>query len=171
MPKGIFSNSADRSAKIAESLKRGAFFLCLNCGVRFWRKPSAIKKGDCKFCSKECYQTWQKGRPKSESQKANKIAANKKRASQYPLRKLYKFIRESNEYKAWRKSVFERDGYTCKKCGIKSSKGNSVYLNAHHLRPFALFPEQRFAIDNGVTLCKPCHDKEPKGKEIYYAEY
>lgn len=68
-----------------------------------------------------------------------------------------KKIRSSLEYKLWRKSVFERDNYTCVWCGSRSSEGNKVTLNADHIKPFAYFPELRFAIDNGRTLCLPCH--------------
>lgn len=63
-------------------------------------------------------------------------------------------LRSSLEYRLWRKSVFERDKYTCVWCGKKG-----VRLNADHIKPFALFPELRFAIDNGRTLCVPCHRK------------
>lgn len=66
-----------------------------------------------------------------------------------------KKIRHSVEYKLWRTAVFERDHYTCVWCGNKKS-GN---LNADHIKPFAYFPELRFAIDNGRTLCVPCHRK------------
>ena len=66
-------------------------------------------------------------------------------------------IRKSLEYKLWRESVFERDHYTCVWCGDKQRKGHSVILNADHIKPFAFFPELRFAIDNGRTLCVPCH--------------
>lgn len=68
-----------------------------------------------------------------------------------------KKIRNSLEYRLWRESVFERDNYTCRVCGCKSGKGQKVILNADHIKPFAYYPELRFAIDNGQTLCLSCH--------------
>lgn len=68
-------------------------------------------------------------------------------------------IRNSLEYKLWRTAVFERDNYTCVWCGVRSSAGIKVILNADHIKPFSLFPELRFEIDNGRTLCIVCHRK------------
>lgn len=68
-----------------------------------------------------------------------------------------KKIRSSTEYKLWRTAVFERDKYICTECGVRSKKDFSIELNADHIKPFAYFPELRFAIDNGRTLCRKCH--------------
>ena len=62
-------------------------------------------------------------------------------------------IRTSLEYKLWRKSVFERDNYQC----LWGGKEHGNNLQADHIKPFSLFPDLRFAIDNGRTLCKSCH--------------
>lgn len=63
-------------------------------------------------------------------------------------------IRASFEYEEWRKSVFERDNYTCQGCKIVGG-----WLEADHIKPFSLFPSLRLNISNGRTLCKPCHKK------------
>ncbi len=64
-------------------------------------------------------------------------------------------LRGCVEYKIWRKSVFERDNYACIWCG--SNKSGT--LNADHIKPFADFPELRFDVENGRTLCIDCHKK------------
>ena len=63
-------------------------------------------------------------------------------------------IRNSIELRLWRESVFARDNWTCQKC-----KKRGDVLNAHHIKPFADYPELRTSIENGITLCKECHKK------------
>lgn len=62
--------------------------------------------------------------------------------------------RHSKENIFWRKSVFERDNYTCQKCRVKG-----VYLHAHHIVAFFKNKKKRYDIKNGITLCKKCHDE------------
>ena len=62
-------------------------------------------------------------------------------------------VRGDLEYRLWREAVFERDNYTCVWCG--DNKGGN--LNADHIKPFCDYPELRFALDNGRTLCESCH--------------
>jgi hypothetical protein len=66
-------------------------------------------------------------------------------------------IRSSAELEAWRKSVFERDNYTCQICNQHGGE-----LNAHHINAFAWDEESRDNVINGVTLCKQCHKKADK---------
>ena len=74
------------------------------------------------------------------------------RRKENPVTPEIKRLRMSLEYKLWRESVFKRDNYTCIWCFSKSKK-----LNADHIKRFAHYPELRFAIDNGRTLCEDCH--------------
>jgi len=64
--------------------------------------------------------------------------------------------RRKAEYRVWRDAVFNRDAYTCQKCG--DEKGGN--LRAHHIKPFATHKELRFEISNGITLCHTCHELE-----------
>jgi 5-methylcytosine-specific restriction endonuclease McrA len=65
-----------------------------------------------------------------------------------------KKIRRSKEFREWRKSVFMRDKWTCVWCGQVGGE-----LHPDHIKPFSLFPELRFELSNGRTLCVPCHRK------------
>lgn len=77
-------------------------------------------------------------------------------------------IRSSLEYRLWREAIFKRDNYTCVWCRARSSSGNSVIIHADHIKRFSEYPELRFSIDNGRTLCISCHKKTETygGKKI-----
>lgn len=67
--------------------------------------------------------------------------------------------RNSNEYQNWRAKVFTRDNFTCQICQKVGGE-----LNAHHIRPYAKYEENRLDVDNGVTLCITCHKMVHKTK-------
>ncbi len=108
---------------------------CLECKTQFFVRPH--RKHIAKFCSHACED---KNRDQGKS-------TNDKR------------IRKSIEYKLWRSAVFQRDKYQCMNCGVHSGCWHTVCLQADHIRPFALFPELRFNVENGRTLCLACHKK------------
>ena len=62
-------------------------------------------------------------------------------------------IRRSTQYLKWRSDIFNKDNYTCQCCGKYSGK-----LQAHHIHSFSEHKEERFDLDNGITMCFDCHD-------------
>lgn len=67
-------------------------------------------------------------------------------------------LRHRREYKNWRTAIYERDDYTCQCCGKRGGK-----LNAHHINQFSDYPEIRYDVNNGITLCVECHDSTENG--------
>lgn len=112
-------------------------FSCLYCFKKFTKIAGKSRIGRNKFCSIPC---------------ANKFRDKGKHTE------IYK-IRHSQDYILWRTAVFMRDDYTCQTCGVRSKRGQRITLHADHIKPFSLYPELRLAIDNGRTLCMPCHMK------------
>ena len=156
--------------KGAEKRKRGNYFFCLECGNKFWRQQSLIKKGHNKYCSKNCYQ-------QSSTNKAPKpyvsllrkeLTGDKCPSWKGGITPINMKIRSSDKYKEWRTAIFKRDNYICQNCGTKSSKGHTIFLEAHHLKSFSNYPELRFEISNGITLCKTCHELTKKRKNGKY---
>lgn len=53
------------------------------------------------------------------------------------------------------KYIYKRDGYKCQRCGTE--KIGSVKFHAHHIHPWALYPDLRLEQSNLITLCDTCH--------------
>jgi hypothetical protein len=80
--------------------------------------------------------------------------------------KLSAQIRKSFKYRQWRSDVFTKDDFSCQECSVRGG-----VLNADHIEPFAfilrkynianiegaLNCEELWNINNGRTLCVPCH--------------
>ena len=51
-----------------------------------------------------------------------------------------------------------------------NKKGKRTWLNVHHIMKWSSASSLRYDPDNGITLCKNCHD-DITGKETYYMSY
>ena len=56
-----------------------------------------------------------------------------------------------------RKMVFERDNWTCQKCGKSKKDFPELILHCHHIFPINEDPIRSADMDNCETLCKECH--------------
>lgn len=59
------------------------------------------------------------------------------------------------KYKKWREAVLGRDKHSCVQCGSREK------LHCDHIKPWKYFPDLRYEISNGRTLCAECHWKTP----------
>lgn len=75
-----------------------------------------------------------------------------------------KLGKQKLEWRIWRRQVFERDDYTCRDCDKRG-----VYIEPHHIIPKRINKEEMYNINNGITLCRPCHQLT-MGKEERFAE-
>jgi YHS domain-containing protein len=134
---------------------------CAECNSEVEKYPSNIYWGQTRgqqyfFCSQQCSQKFHVAE--------NNYNYIKDRTQ---LKDQKKSLRTSSEMFNWRKRVFNRDEFTCKLCGARSSKGDPVILNAHHIIRFIDDDTLRFDVQNGITLCHGCH-KKTYGKEIQF---
>ena len=150
-------NAAQRTADTrnlqmakAANIARRVYLKCLGCGATQLVPPSIAKRR--KFCSWECRQKnmpppnagggeWMQGEGNPNWKGGKPTAGGRP-----------KYTKENNR---WRRVVYRRDSRTCQECGFKAEGPGQ--LNAHHIKPWAKFPDDRFDVDNGVTLCLKCH--------------
>jgi len=141
-----------------------------------------------KYCSKECFNISKKGialfrgrrHSKKSRKKMSKIrkgrkAWNKgligfrlgeKRPGIMPIGEnhwswkggISRNIHSTKEpkYRAWRTSVFTRDKFTCRIADVNCDG----QLQAHHILRWAEYPELRYDINNGITLCQAHHPRK-----------
>lgn len=64
--------------------------------------------------------------------------------------------RNDVSYKNWRKEVWLRDNFKCK----IANPDCSGRLEAHHILSWNEYPELRYDINNGITLCHAHHPRK-----------
>lgn len=143
----MFCSNSCRGASSIEGLigeknpnYKGGKDKCGECQCLLPYRYSGYKKQSVFYC-KKCY--------------AKHLGGVKHHNWKGGISSINSLIRGSSRMKSWRISVFKRDGFTCQECGYDKGK----ILEAHHVKSFASYPELRFEISNGLTLCKPCHMK------------
>lgn len=131
----------------AESQKNTISVPCSACGLPVAATPSRLRWSEIRgrgkiFCNKECQRKGNAGEG-HQGWVSDRSKLSDRRHSE----------RQTAEYREWRLAVFERDKYTCQKCGKVGG-----HLHAHHIKEWEYHPELRYEVSNGMTLCrKPCH--------------
>ena len=160
--------------KRSEAIRKNWRFCSKKCfGIAVGRKNKErklpIKYNICKFCKKKFIVRLKKERNyKFCSLKCSLLFLNKSKEQRERVSKrvsgenchfwkggispLYRRIRGSRQYKQWRKLVFQKNNYTCWICNEVGGE-----LHPHHLKRFSEYPELRFNVNNGLTLCDFCH--------------
>lgn len=133
-------NKGSRTSGIGEKF-------CASCPNRYTKDPDTsnalwLKR---RFCSKSC------------ALKGNVRTVGKNTGEDNPSWKggitpINALIRSSYEMNEWRRQIFKRDDYTCQLCFERG-----VPIHADHIKAFSQYPELRFELSNGRTLCVPCH--------------
>ena len=133
----------NEAEKIGMSGKSRWDCLC-DCGKQTTVFSTALKSGNTKSCG--CFNlAILRSKVGNKNPNYNPNLTDEERLS-------YRYQLGGNNFRKWSKQIMERDNYTCQICNQHSGK-----LNAHHLNGWNAFPEQRFDLDNGVTLCTDCH--------------
>ncbi len=70
--------------------------------------------------------------------------------------------RNDSAYHDWVKQVKERDNWTCK----INNKDCSGYCIVHHILNWSEYPELRYEINNGITLCQAHHPRKRAEEKI-----
>ena len=139
-----------------KGLIKGKSLICKVCGKEYYRSPAQIKWRGSSYCSNKC-----KGEAITLFQSGKNNPNWKGGISTENHRQ-----RASKKWRIWRESVFVRDNWTCRDCGARSGKGRKVELYPHHIKPFANYPELRFEVSNGLTLCEDCHKRHTSWQHL-----
>ena len=66
-------------------------------------------------------------------------------------------------YKEWRTKIYKRDKFKCQMPGCDSR----YRLQAHHIKKWASSAMGRYDGENGITLCRTCHEHITGHEQAY----
>ena len=127
--------------------------ICKRCKSKFTYENKWDKyQGKRLYCSRECANK-ENAEKNSKSKMGEKNPMWNKKPWNFQGHKALENsrIRYSKEYHRWSRAIKRRDKHTCQECGSKEN------LISHHIKGFAKYPELRYEISNGLTLCRDCH--------------
>ena len=139
------------------SRKNRLTLICPNCKQVFDVPVSAARQGRV-TCSNECryeYKTGKRG-ANSGGGKWMKGGGNPNWKGGVSSDR-HEMHRRSAEVHSWRREVISRDKRTCQRCGVKKNTRKRIEVVAHHKKSWTKFPEFRFILENGMTVCAECH--------------
>ena len=153
-----FAEKGYRSTELKSKSAKLVWRVCLGCGEGRWVRFFACREL-CHLCAMRTEEFRNNASEMSKSKTGENASRWKGGISNWR-----DVLWRSQSYKNWRKAVFERDDYTCQMCNVRGGD-----LEAHHILPIKDNKNTLliFDIDNGITLCKSCHN-ETKGKEYEF---
>lgn len=153
-----------KALKKANKKKKLSNIKCNICSKIFHPQNKRIKYCSQKCCgkSKKGNIPWNKGLKGYKSGEQHHWYGRNMSGKNNPVWKGGKEFRKESEkkhlcskYKSWMLSVKERDNWKCK-ISNKDCKGR---LESHHILSWKDFPELRYEINNGITLCHAHHPR------------
>lgn len=160
---------------------------CAECGKSITRPPSLIPKSGRVFCSVNCHNVWQRGRPLKEESvhwqggpvvvscsqcgsRLTRCRGDYNRYSRHFCGQECKAKWRSKHESGPRSPLWRGGGRRPRhetRLWARAVKRNAEFrcevcggtkdLCAHHRKPYAEYPELREDVGNGVCLCGQCH--------------
>lgn len=161
-PKGMFGkkHTSEAKEKIKINSNTKEIIERRIAGIKKYALQKRIKVV-CKQCNRELLVT--KKRSKNFVFCSYKCLGLSKRKLS---KDIHNSLRSTGFYNKWRKSIFQRDNYTCVNCGVVGGR-----LECHHIKPLSIFINENiklsldeiikidglWSLNNGITLCEKCH--------------
>ena len=160
------NHSEDAKRKISIAKSKVKIQKICSCGKQFEVWPA--RENRAKYCSMECHNKAKIGRRPWNKELIGYRAGEKhhwygrdmsgeKNPSWKGGPDFWKQTdrRWDSGYQAWRMKVGTRDGFKCRIANVNCDD----IIEVHHILPWRDFPELRYEVNNGITLCHIHHPR------------